>query len=79
MGTATGLLEVWVVSGRRSHCTRRFDLGAPVMDIAVAPGLHSSVDVLLGHTGAPVVEVPLLPTDVHDLESLDHLGRYLFP
>ena len=26
----------------------------------------------------PVVEVPLLPTDVHDLESLDHLGNHLF-
>ncbi len=46
---------------------------------AVAEAERAEVDVLLGHTGAPVVEVPLLPTDVHDLESLDHLGRYLFP
>lgn len=46
---------------------------------AVADDERAEVDALLGHTGAPVVEVPLLPTDVHDLESLDHLGRYLFP
>jgi anion-transporting ArsA/GET3 family ATPase len=26
----------------------------------------------------PVVEVPLLPSDVHDLDTLDHLGDHLF-
>ena len=45
---------------------------------AVADAERAEVDALLGHTAAPVVEVPLLPTDVHDLASLDHLGRYLF-
>ena len=44
----------------------------------VAERERAEVEALLGHTGAPVVDVPLLPTDVHDLDSLDHLGRYLF-
>jgi len=28
---------------------------------------------------APVVRVPFLQTDVHDLDGLDEIGRYLFP
>ena len=28
---------------------------------------------------APVVLVPFLPTDVHDLEGLDEIGKHLFP
>ncbi|HUS68734.1 MAG TPA: hypothetical protein VMZ28_29565, partial [Kofleriaceae bacterium] len=31
-----------------------------------------------GPTGT-VAEVPLLDEDVHDLEHLGHIGRYLFP
>ncbi|MCB0967752.1 MAG: ArsA family ATPase [Ilumatobacter sp.] len=45
---------------------------------AVADLERAEVDDLLGHTGSPVVEVPLLPTDVHDLDSLAHIGRHLF-
>ena len=45
---------------------------------AVADAERSEVDDLLGHTRAPVVEVPLLATDVRDLDSLGHLGRHLF-
>ncbi len=40
---------------------------------------RSEVDQLLATADTPVVEVPLLPDDVHDLESLDHLAQYLFP
>ena len=28
---------------------------------------------------APVIKVPFLPSDVHDLAGLDEIGRYLFP
>jgi anion-transporting ArsA/GET3 family ATPase len=62
--------------------TERSDLAATWANLAdlraVADAERAEVDALLGHTGAPVVEVPLLPTDVHDLDSLRHLGRYLF-
>ena len=29
--------------------------------------------------GAPIIEVPLLPSDVHDIEALDVLAQHLFP
>ena len=62
--------------------TARPELAATWANLAelrtVADAERAEVDALLGHSGAPVVEVPLLPTDVHDLSSLDHLGRYLF-
>lgn len=40
---------------------------------------RAEVTTLLADAAAPVIEVPLLPGDVHDLESLDHLAHYLFP
>jgi anion-transporting ArsA/GET3 family ATPase len=46
---------------------------------ALAALERAEVDELLADADAPVVEVPLLPDDVHDLESLDHLATHLFP
>jgi len=39
---------------------------------ALAPLVESVGD-------ATLVEIPLLPTDVHDLAALDHLATHLFP
>lgn len=44
---------------------------------AIADDERREVATLLGTAGAPVVEVPLLPRDVHDIDSLDHLARLL--
>jgi anion-transporting ArsA/GET3 family ATPase len=48
----------------------------------VAENERAEVDAHLtrrtGDGTGPVVEVPLLPSDVHDIDSLDHLGTHLF-
>lgn len=51
---------------------------APLLDVLDAQ--HSSAH---GHDGEPpggptVVTVPLLPSDVHDRETLDAVGAHLF-
>jgi anion-transporting ArsA/GET3 family ATPase len=52
---------------------------ANLADLRVIADLERrEVDDRLGHSGAPVVEVPLLACDVHDLESLAHLSAHLF-
>ena len=44
---------------------------------------HTEDDHLAGLTGrvapAPVVRVPFLDTDVHDLAGLDRIAAHLFP
>lgn len=44
----------------------------------LAESERAEVGNRLGHQTALVVEVPLLPRDVHDLESLAHLTTHLF-
>lgn len=46
----------------------------------IARAEEVEVAPLLDRLGAaPLVRVPLLPTDVHDRTTLDHLGTHLFP
>jgi anion-transporting ArsA/GET3 family ATPase len=45
----------------------------------VADREEQHVDTLTGHLpGAPVIRVPFLPDDVHDLDGLTELGQWLF-
>ncbi|HEY5664458.1 MAG TPA: ArsA-related P-loop ATPase [Ilumatobacter sp.] len=46
---------------------------------AIAEAERGELAPLIDGVGdAPIVEVPLLPTDVHDAEALDELARHLF-
>ncbi len=62
--------------------SRRCDCG-PQLHAAlrrVADAEHAALAPLLDRVGVDtVVQVPLLPTDVHDATALDHLATHLFP
>ena len=46
----------------------------------VAAAERAALEPLIGEVGAErTIEVPLLATDVHDLDALTHLARHLFP
>jgi anion-transporting ArsA/GET3 family ATPase len=68
--------------GARARSAGNDDLAAVWDNLAELRAINelerAEVDAHLGHAGTPVVEVPLLPRDVHDLESLAHLSRHLF-
>jgi anion-transporting ArsA/GET3 family ATPase len=68
--------------GARARSAGNDDLAAVWDNLAELRAIHelerAEVDAHLGQARAPVVEVPLLPRDVHDLESLAHLSRHLF-
>lgn len=47
---------------------------------SIADAEHAALAPLVERVGDDtVIEVPLLPTDVHDLDALDHLAVHLFP